>query len=112
VAVNRPHPRRRSGSPDVWKVTEAQLPSKEGYQRHIECELSTLAQLISEALRDQSRRVHDVAGKAAVVLAAIEGAFRLGMSAPGSTPRGFASRTIKGMADALIRAEPPARKTT
>jgi transposase len=32
VAVNRPHPRRRSGSPDVWKVTEAQLPSKEGYR--------------------------------------------------------------------------------
>jgi len=32
VAVSRPHPRRRSGSPDVWKVTEAQLPSKEGYR--------------------------------------------------------------------------------
>ena len=32
VAVNRPHPRRRSGSADVWKVTEAPIPSKEGYR--------------------------------------------------------------------------------
>jgi transposase len=31
-AVRRPNPRRRSGSEDVWKVVEAQLPSKEGYR--------------------------------------------------------------------------------
>jgi transposase len=31
-AVRRPHPRRRSGPEDVWKVVEAQIPSKEGYR--------------------------------------------------------------------------------
>jgi transposase len=31
-AVRRPNPRRRSGPQDVWKVVEAQLPSKEGYR--------------------------------------------------------------------------------
>jgi transposase len=31
-AIRRPHPRRRSGPEDVWKVVEAALPSKEGYR--------------------------------------------------------------------------------
>ncbi len=31
-AVRRPNPRRRSGPADVWKVVEAELPSKEGYR--------------------------------------------------------------------------------
>jgi transposase len=31
-AIRRPNPRRRSGPQDVWKVVEAQLPSKEGYR--------------------------------------------------------------------------------
>ena len=31
-AIRRPHPRRRSGPEDVWKVVEAVLPSKEGYR--------------------------------------------------------------------------------
>lgn len=31
-AVRRPNPRRRSGPEDVWKVVEAELPSREGYR--------------------------------------------------------------------------------
>lgn len=31
-AVRRPNPRRKSGPEDVWKVVEAELPSKEGYR--------------------------------------------------------------------------------
>jgi transposase len=31
-AVRRPNPRRRSGPEDVWKVVEADVPSKEGYR--------------------------------------------------------------------------------
>lgn len=31
-ALRRPHPRRRSGPEDVWKVVEAALPSQEGYR--------------------------------------------------------------------------------
>jgi transposase len=31
-AVRRPHPRRRGGPEDVWKVADAPLPSKEGYR--------------------------------------------------------------------------------
>lgn len=30
--MRRPNPRRRSGPEDVWKVVEAELPSKEGYR--------------------------------------------------------------------------------
>jgi hypothetical protein len=30
--VRRPNPRRRGGPEDVWKVTDAALPSKEGYR--------------------------------------------------------------------------------
>jgi transposase len=31
-AVRRPNPRRHTGPEDVWKVVEAELPSKEGYR--------------------------------------------------------------------------------
>ncbi len=31
-AVRRPHPRRRGGPADVWKVVEAAVPSREGYR--------------------------------------------------------------------------------
>lgn len=31
-ALRRPNPRRHSGPEDVWKVVEAELPSKEGYR--------------------------------------------------------------------------------
>ena len=31
-AVRRPHPRRRTGPEDVWKVVEAALPSRDGYR--------------------------------------------------------------------------------
>ena len=31
-AVRRPHPRRRTGPEDVWKIVEAELPSREGYR--------------------------------------------------------------------------------
>lgn len=31
-ALRRPNPRRRTGPEDVWKVAEAELPSKEGYR--------------------------------------------------------------------------------
>jgi transposase len=31
-ALRRPHPRRRTGPEDVWKVVEAALPSQEGYR--------------------------------------------------------------------------------
>ena len=31
-AVRRPNPRRRYGPEDVWKVVEAEIPSKEGYR--------------------------------------------------------------------------------
>jgi len=31
-AVRRPNPRRRTGPEDVWKVVEAELPSREGYR--------------------------------------------------------------------------------
>jgi len=31
-AVRRPNPRRRNGPEDVWKVVQAELPSKEGYR--------------------------------------------------------------------------------
>jgi len=30
--LRRPHPRRRTGPPDVWRVVDAPLPSKEGYR--------------------------------------------------------------------------------
>ncbi len=30
--LRRPHPRRRTGPPDVWRVVEAPVPSKEGYR--------------------------------------------------------------------------------
>src|SRR5712691_805496 len=30
--LRRPHPRRRTGPEDVWRVVEAPLPSKEGYR--------------------------------------------------------------------------------
>ena len=79
------------------------------YRRHIEREMSELGRLLTDALREQGRRLKDVAGKAAVILAAIEGAFRIATSAPGATPRGFAARGIKQVAAALIAAEPKVR---
>lgn len=31
-ALSRPHPRRRSGAQDIWKVVDAPMPSAEGYR--------------------------------------------------------------------------------
>jgi hypothetical protein len=81
------------------------------YQRHIDLELKELGRLITAVLSDQDRRIVDVAAKAAVILSAIEGAFRIATSAPGSAPRGFAARGIKQVAEALIAAEPKVRST-
>jgi TetR/AcrR family transcriptional repressor of bet genes len=99
----------------VWSAVGAEALRDAGaravYRQYIEREMDELGTLFTAVLRDQGRRVHDVSSKAAVVLASIEGAYRIATAAPGALPRGFAARGIKQVAEGLIAAEPRMRTT-
>jgi len=94
----------------AWSAIAAEAPRDQSvgkvYRRHLTGELAELGRLFTAALQSQGRRVADVEEKSALVLAAIEGAFRIAAAAPGATPRGFAARGIRRLAEALIAGEP------
>jgi len=99
-----------AGAVAAWSAVGAEAQRdervREVYTEHVQRDLAELRRLFTAALRHEDRRVHDIAGKAAIVLAAMEGAFRLGTSAPTVIPKGFASRGINQLAAALVSAEP------
>jgi TetR/AcrR family transcriptional regulator, transcriptional repressor of bet genes len=75
------------------------------YQQATEYQLSVLESIIDEALRSTKRTTKNKTGIALGILAAIEGCYRLLISAPDLIPSGFASPTVKTMALGLLSAE-------
>lgn len=79
------------------------------YRRVTEAALKTLRDHVRAALVEETRSPKRAASIAAGLLAAVEGAFKLATAAPGLLPEGFASPTLRAMADGLLNAEPLAR---
>ena len=71
------------------------------YQAIVDRQLSRIAKLVRQAMTGRARKA---AAKeiAAGILSAIEGAYRLAVTAPGSVPRGFAAPIVRKMARGAI----------
>lgn len=76
------------------------------YRQATEYQLSVLESIVDEALRLKKRSTKNKREIALGILAAIEGCYRLLISAPDMIPQGFAAPTVRTMALGLILAEP------
>ena len=82
------------------------------YRRVTEAALKTLRDQTRAALVEEKRSPKRATSIAAGLLAAVEGAFKLATAAPGLLPEGFASPTLRAMAEGLLDAQPLARPVT
>jgi TetR/AcrR family transcriptional repressor of bet genes len=80
------------------------------YQRFTQTQLSTLEQICTKALVEAGRSIKKKREIALGIMCAIEGAYRLLVSAPDLIVPGFAAPTITNMALALIFAQPEAKQ--
>jgi TetR/AcrR family transcriptional repressor of bet genes len=69
-------------------------------------ERAQLQGLLREVLAEEGRSAAKVRELAAAILAAIQGAYQLGLAAPGTIPPGSAAGLINRMADGLLAAQP------
>lgn len=75
------------------------------YQQATEYQLSVLEGIVDEALRAKGCSTKNKRKIALGILAAIEGCYRLLISAPDMIPPGFAAPTVQTMAKGLLSAE-------
>lgn len=80
------------------------------YRQAIFHRLDRLEGLVREALAAERRSAARAPEIASGLLAAIEGAFKLGCAAPRAIPPGSAAATIRRMADGLLDTEPSIRR--
>ncbi|CAN5626918.1 hypothetical protein BH10CYA1_BH10CYA1_43000 [soil metagenome] len=73
-------------------------------------QVTTLEGICERILRADGRQVRQKREIALGITAAIEGSYRLLISAPNMIPKGFASPTVKAMAFGLISSQPLASK--
>jgi TetR/AcrR family transcriptional repressor of bet genes len=86
-------------------------PALGALYRHAAAErLDRLEGFVRDALAARGRSPRRAREIAAALLAALEGAFHLGLAAPRAIPLGTAARTVRRMADGLIASEPPLRR--
>ena len=76
------------------------------YQEATENQVTTLEKLCEKVLRAEGRKTRQKREIALGIAAAIEGSYRLLVSAPNMIPKGFASPTVKAMAFGLISSQP------
>lgn len=76
------------------------------YQEATENQVTILEGLCEKVLRAEGRKTRQKREIALGITAAIEGSYRLLVSAPDMIPRGFASPTVKAMAFGLISSQP------
>lgn len=76
-------------------------------ERFLDEDARAMESLLAAALRAEGRSTRRAGPLATLLLAAIEGSYRLGLAAPAVAPAGFAGPALRRMADALIAAEPP-----
>jgi len=79
---------------------------KEAYQHATRHQLGILENLCEHVLRAEGRGIKRKREIALGIIAAIEGSYRLLISAPDLIPRGFAAPTVKEMAFGIIAAQP------
>lgn len=82
---------------------------RRAYERVVHAEREVLERLVRAALAEEGKRTSEAARIAAGLLAAVEGAFRLAILAPGVVPRGSAASTVRQMAEGLLSAAKEAR---
>ncbi len=76
------------------------------YQKATENQVTILEEICEKVLRAEGRKVRQKRAIALGITAAIEGSYRLLVSAPDMIPKGFASPTVKAMAFGLISSQP------
>ncbi|MBI3857547.1 MAG: TetR family transcriptional regulator C-terminal domain-containing protein [Planctomycetes bacterium] len=82
---------------------------REVYERVLIEERGTLESIVRAALAAEGRATRTARGIAVALLAAVQGAFQLGCTAPGTIARGTMAPLLRRLADGLIAAEPRAR---
>jgi TetR/AcrR family transcriptional repressor of bet genes len=80
------------------------------YSRTVRGWLERLEDLVRAVLHAEERTTLHSRRIAAAILSAIEGAYMLSASSPGTLPRGFAAPMLRRMTDGLLDGEEPARK--
>lgn len=73
------------------------------YRAAVDAELAVLVPLVREALVARGASPDAAPTIASAIFAAIEGAFRLGVLAPGVIPAGSAAKTVAAMSEGLLR---------
>jgi len=76
------------------------------YAEAVEEERALLQGLLREVLAAEGRSAARVREAAAALLAAVQGAYQLGLAAPGTIPPGTAAPLIQRMAEGLLAAQP------
>lgn len=85
-------------------VTQPEIRS--AYQDATRQQLTLLEKICEEVLQSEGRSVKSKREIALGIIAAIEGSYRLLVSAPDLIPKGFAAPTVRAMAVGLIAAQP------
>ncbi len=86
---------------EVPRIAEVTAP----YREAVNTQHRILAEHVVEIRRTQGRSATDAAQVAAVIMAAVEGVFRLAASAPDVVPRGQAAALVRRMARGLLVGE-------
>jgi TetR/AcrR family transcriptional repressor of bet genes len=76
------------------------------YERALKKQLAMLEELVEEALREEGRSTRKLRELASCLLAAIQGAYQVGVSSPGTIPRGATAPLLRHMAEGLLAAQP------
>lgn len=85
-------------------VTQPEI--RQAYQDATRQQLTLLEKICEEVLHTEGRSVKGKREIALGIIAAIEGSYRLLVSAPDLIPKGFAAPTVRAMAFGLIAAQP------
>lgn len=80
------------------------------YRRVANAQSAELRDIVGTALAEAGRSTARAASISAAILSAIQGAYQLGVAAPGVIPPGAAAPMIRRMAQGLIRGEPRSRR--
>jgi len=72
------------------------------YQAEVRASLQGLRRLVRACLAADGRKLSAAPGVAAAILSMIEGAYRLGLSAPDALPRGFAAPMVRQALEGLL----------
>ncbi|WP_394831578.1 TetR/AcrR family transcriptional regulator [Pendulispora rubella] len=82
--------------PDVRKL----------YERALSMMFERTSDRVRTCLKESGRTTKNAGAIAAVLLSAIEGAYRIAVAAPGLMPAGYAAPTMRRMVDGLLSSEP------